>query len=467
MADEFKSQIGLIGLGTMGSALAEALARVGFDVHAVEPMAQGDVNAPENTAIEPDVATMVGALALPRRILLMVTAGDPVDSVIDQLAPLLEPGDVIIDGGNSNFVDTERRSNKLDAAGLGFLGTGISGGEEGARHGASVMAGGTTESFRAARDVLEAIAARNNGDVCCVHVGFGGAGHFVKMVHNGIEYGLMQAIGEAHLLLRQGLRLTQAECGSIFQYWQKTALQSFLIDITAEILCKVDDETGNPLIDFVDDAAEQTGTGRWMVSEAMALGVPVPGIAEAVAARSLSGSRGTRQAIDKTVPEISEDIALSVDNIRDALLATFLCCYAQGFAVLTAGAEKYGWPHREEEIARIWQGGCIIRADFLKMIEEGYQEHPDLSHLFAHDEIANLVSGATPGWRTAVTSAISAGLAIPTMASALTYLDALKTDRLWTALTQAQRDAFGAHSYRRTDREGSFHSDWMADSEKD
>lgn len=467
MADDTKSQIGLIGLGTMGGALAEALARARFEVHAVEPMAQGNIEAPAEIIVEPDYAPMVNALAPPRRVLLMVTAGDPVDSVIDRLTPLLEPGDVIIDGGNSNFIDSERRSVDLAAAGLGFVGTGISGGEEGARHGASVMAGGTTESFLVARDVLEAVAATNDGQICCAHVGFGGAGHFVKMVHNGIEYGLMQAIGEAHLLLRQGLRLTHAECGAIFRFWQKTPLRSFLTELTAEILGKLEDESGTPLIDFVDDAADQTGTGRWMVSEAMSLGVPVPAIAEAVAARSLSGGREIRQAIANSEPEIGEDIALSVDNIRDALLATFLCCYAQGFAVLSAGAKKYGWPQREEEIARIWQGGCIIRADLLQIIQDGYREHPDLLHLSGNEEIAGLINSATSGWRTAVASAIGAGLTIPTMASSLTYSDALKTDRLWTALTQAQRDAFGAHSYRRTDRDGSFHSDWTADTKRD
>ena len=460
MAETPKAQVGLVGLGTMGSALAEALARAEFDVHAVEPMAEADVSVNDGVNIEPDLATLVAALIPPRCILLMVTAGDPVDGVLEQLTPHLTKGDIVIDGGNSNFTDTERRTNLLKAAGLTFIGTGISGGEEGARNGAAVMAGGTAQGFAASRDILEALAARNDSDICCAHFGPGGAGHFVKMVHNGIEYGLMQAIGEAHFLLHHGLRLTHEECSTIFRFWNEGLLKSFLIEITADILCRADGISGDPLIDFVDDAAEQTGTGRWLVSEAMALGVPAPTIAEAVAARSLSGGRNVRQAIEKIAPELDEEIALSVDDIRDALLATVLTCYAQGFAVLSAGAEKYGWPHREAEIARIWQAGCIIRADLLTTIRQAYLEQPNLPHLFVKDDIAAFVSGATKGWRPAVAGAISAGLPVPAMASALSYADALKTDRLWTALTQAQRDHFGAHTYRRTDRDGSFHSDW-------
>lgn len=460
MAEKTKVQVGLVGLGTMGRALAVALVRAEFEVHAVEPMAGAEAIASSGVILEDDLAAMAAALTPPRRILLMVTAGDPVDRVLEQLTPHLIKSDIVIDGGNSNFMDTERRTDLLQESGLTFVGTGISGGEEGARNGAAVMVGGTDEGFAASRDILEALAARKGDDICCAHVGVGGAGHFVKMVHNGIEYGLMQAIGEAHFLLHHGLRLTHAECSTIFRFWNDGPLKSFLIEITADILCRADSISGDPLIDFVDDAAEQTGTGRWLVSEAMALGVPAPTIAEAVAARSLSGGRNVRQAIEKIVPELDEEIALSVDDIRDALLATVLTCYAQGFAVLSAGAEKYGWPHREAEIARIWQAGCIIRADLLTTIRQAYLEQPNLPHLFVKDDIAAFVSGATKGWRPAVAGAISAGLPVPAMASALSYADALKTDRLWTALTQAQRDHFGAHTYRRTDRDGSFHSDW-------
>jgi len=462
-----KAQVGLVGLGTMGGALAEALARAEFDVHAVELMAGANVSVNDSVNIEPDLTTMATALIPPRRILLMVMAGDPVDQVLEQLTPHLTKGDIVIDGGNSNFTDTERRTNLLKEAGLTFIGAGISGGEEGARNGAAVMAGGTEKGFAASRDILEALAARNDGDACCAHVGDGGAGHFVKMVHNGIEYGLMQAIGEAQFLLHHGLRLTHVECSTIFRFWNEGVLESFLVDITAEILGQADEESGNPLIDFVDDAAEQTGTGRWMVNEAMALGVPVPTIAEAVAARSLSGGRGVRQAIESIAPAISEEIALSVDDIRDALLATIITCYAQGFAVLSAGVEKYGWPHKEAEIARIWQAGCIIRADVLKSIRQAFHERSAPPHLFVSDDITALVSGATKRWRKAVSSAISVGLPVPAMASALGYVDALRTERLWTALTQAQRDHFGAHTYQRTDRDGSFHSDWSGADDTD
>jgi len=445
----------------MGSALAEAFVRAAFEVHAVEPIMSEKNFSLEGVIVEPNLMMMVKAMVKPRRILLMVTAGDPVDSVIEELVSYLDPGDIMIDGGNSNFTDTMRRAASVNKLGFMYIGAGISGGEAGARNGAAVMAGGTAKAFDKSRDVLEAVAAKHEGGLCCAHVGPDGAGHFVKMVHNGIEYGVMQAIGEAHFLLNHGLRRTHSECGAVFQSWNEGPLESFLIRVTASILDRVDEKSGDPLIDFLDDAAEQTGTGQWMVRAAMDLGVPAPTIAEAVSARSLSGGQNVRHVIENAMLQNLQDTALSVDDIRDALIATILCCYAQGFAVLAAGAEKFGWPRREAEIARVWQKGCIIRADILEIVRQAFLEQADLPHLFANSEIANIVSHATTRWRTTVSTAIAAGLSVPTLASAIGYTDALKTERLWTALTQAQRDAFGAHTYRRIDRGGQFHSDWL------
>ena len=444
----------------MGSALAEAFVRAGFEVHAVDPVVSKKIFSLKGVIVEPNLLMMVKAMVTPRRILLMVTAGDPVDRAIEELVPYLDAGDIIIDGGNSKFTDTIRRATRAKNLGLMYVGIGISGGEAGARNGAAVMAGGTAEAFDKSRDVLETVAAKHEGGLCCAHVGSDGAGHFVKMVHNGIEYGIMQAIGEAHFLLNHGLRQTHAECAAVFRSWNKGLLESFLICVTASILDRMDEKSGDPLIDFLDDAAEQTGTGQWMVGTAMELGVPVPTIAEAVSARSLSGGRDVRRVIQNSTPQNFKDITLSADDIRDALIATILCCYAQGFAVLAAGAGKYGWPRKEAEIARIWQKGCIIRADVLDTVRQAFLHRADLPHLFANRAIASIVGQKTNSWRATVSNAIAAGLTVPTLASAISYADALKTKRLWTALTQAQRDAFGAHGYRRIDRDGTFHSDW-------
>ena len=460
MAKNRNKQVGLVGLGTMGSALAEAFVREGYEVYAVDPALNQKQFALKDVMVKPNLLKMVKAMATPRRLLLMVTSGDPVDSAIEELVPLLDTGDVIIDGGNSNFTDTMRRATRVKKLGLMYVGTGISGGEAGARYGAAVMAGGTAEAFNKSRDVLETVAAKHGGGLCCAHVGSDGAGHFVKMVHNGIEYGIMQAIGEAHFILHHGLRLTHAECATVFRSWNKGQLESFLISVTATILDRIDKKSRDPLIDFLDDAAEQNGTGQWMVGTAMELGVPVPTIAEAVSARSLSGDDDVRRVIQNGTLRHLKEITFSIDGIRDALITTILCCYAQGFAVLAAGATEYGWPRKEAEIARIWQKGCIIRADILETVRQAFMQRDDLPHLFANKSIASIVDHKTKNWRSTVSTAIAAGIPVPTLASAISYAEALKTKRLWTALTQAQRDAFGAHGYRRIDRDGTFHSDW-------
>ena len=456
-------QVGLIGLGTMGRGLAEALARAGLSVHAFEPLAGDDVSVPEGVSVGKDLGTMITALAPPRRVLLMVTAGDPVDAVIDQLIPLLDAGDIIIDGGNSHFRDTERRGSGLANAGIRYLGVGISGGEKGAREGASVMAGGSADAFAEARDVLEALAARIGDDLCCAHTGPGGAGHFVKMVHNGIEYAVMQAIAEAWFLLRGLAGLDHAAIAAQFRQWNEGAYESYLFQITATVLETKDVETGTPLLDIIHDAADQTGTGRWLVAEAMDLGVPAPTIAEAVAARSLSGAADARAGlVTKRGPPVDmEDDGLA-DAIGDSLLGTILCAYAQGFSVIRAASARYEWHVDCAAVARIWRKGCIIQSGLLEPIASALGSDPDLALLLQDATVKPMLDEAEEGWRDIVAAAVLSGLPVPAMASALGYLDALRSERLWTALTQAQRDLFGAHTYRRTDREGRFHTDWPA-----
>jgi 6-phosphogluconate dehydrogenase len=454
-------QAGLIGLGTMGRGLAQALARAGLDVHAFEPLATNGVDVPGGVALDSDLASMIAQLRPPRRVLLMVTAGDPVDSMIAQLTPLLDPGDIVIDGGNSHFQDTERRFQGLASNGLRYLGVGISGGEKGAREGASVMAGGTAEAFAEARDILEALAARDGDTFCCARLGTGGAGHFVKMVHNGIEYAVMQAIAEAWSLLRGLAGLDDAASAAQFRNWNTGVQGSYLFGITATVLDTLDDETGRPILDIIHDAADQTGTGRWLVTEAMDLGVSVPTIAEAVAARSLSGATAARDALatERGHPIDMEDEGL-VDAIGEALFGAILCAYAQGFSVIRAAAARYGWPVDCADVARIWRKGCIIQSALLKPLAAAYQRDPDLATLLADEPTSKMIADCEEGWRDVVAGAVLAGLPVPAMASALGYLDSLRSERLWTALTQAQRDLFGAHTYRRTDKDGRFHTDW-------
>lgn len=454
-------QVGLVGLGTMGRGLAQALTRAGLIVHGFEPVAGDGVEALDGVSIEPDLAAIISQLVPPRRILLMVTAGDPVDAMIDKLATHLSPGDMVIDGGNSHFRDTERRAASLADSGIRYLGVGISGGERGAREGASVMAGGAGDAFADARDILEALAAGDGVALCCAHMGPGGAGHFVKMVHNGIEYAVMQAIGESWSLMRGLAGLDNSDIADQFRQWNDGAHAAYLYRITATVLDTPDPETGEPLLDLIHDAADQTGTGRWLVTEAMELGVPVPTIAEAVAARSLSGAADARAALteERDSPVDMEDEGL-VDAIGDALLGTILCAYAQGFATIRAASARYEWDVDCANVARIWRKGCIIQTALLEPIAEAFGCDPNLPILLSDDGLKRMIEAAEEGWRDTVAGAILAGLPVPAMASALGYLDALRSERLWTALTQGQRDLFGAHTYRRTDRDGRFHTDW-------
>ncbi|MEV4316492.1 NADP-dependent phosphogluconate dehydrogenase [Actinocrispum sp. NPDC049592] len=463
------ARIAVTGLATMGSNLARNLARHGYKV-AVHNRSYAKTKAlVEQHGHEGDfvpaetAADLVASLAKPRQVIIMVKAGAPTDAVIDELADLMEPGDMIIDGGNAHFADTRRREAALRDRGLHFVGAGISGGEEGALNGPSIMPGGSPESYKHLGPVLESIAAQVDGQACCVHVGPDGAGHFVKMVHNGIEYADMQLIAESYDLLRRAGGLSPAEIGDVFRTWNSGDLESYLVEITAEVLGHVDAATGKPFVDIVQDRAEQKGTGRWTVQEALELGIPVTGIAEAVFARSLSSRVEQREALEST-----SDVSVSVpdtlvDDVRAALYASKVVAYAQGFDQIQAASEQYDWDIDRGAMATIWRGGCIIRAVFLNRIREAYEKNPDLPSLLVDDYFKAAVDNAVDAWRRVVVTAVQANVPVPGFSSALAYYDALRSNRLPAALIQGLRDFFGAHTYRRTDREGTFHTLWGAD----
>ncbi|WP_249800617.1 NADP-dependent phosphogluconate dehydrogenase [Kitasatospora humi] len=468
------ADIGVIGLAVMGRNLARNFARHGHRVALynrtptrtralVEEFGQEGDFVPAETPQD-----LVAGLARPRRLVIMVKAGAPTDAVIDEFVPLLEPGDIVVDGGNAHFQDTRRREAALRERGLHFVGAGISGGEEGALNGPSIMPGGTAEAYQSLGPLLESIAAQVDGRPCCTHVGPDGAGHFVKMVHNGIEYADMQLIAEAYDLLRHGAGCQPAEIAKIFQGWNSGRLESYLIEITAEVLSHTDAETGRPFVDIVQDRAEQKGTGRWTVQTALDLGVPVNGIAEAVFARSLSGSAALREAA-RDLPGPTEtwlDSAASdrfAEDVEHALYASKIVAYAQGFHEIQAGSAEYGWSINLGDMAAIWRGGCIIRARFLNRITAAYQADPQLPTLLADEYFTKALGEAQSAWRRVVTTAAQLGIPTPGFATALAYYDSLRATRLPAALIQAQRDFFGAHTYQRVDREGTFHTLWAGD----
>ncbi|HET9008295.1 MAG TPA: NADP-dependent phosphogluconate dehydrogenase, partial [Actinomycetes bacterium] len=410
-------------------------------------------------------------LARPRRILVMVKAGPAVDAVLEELAGHLDEGDLLIDGGNSYFEDTVRREQAMASRGLRFLGTGVSGGEEGALNGPSIMPGGSAEAYGLVEQLLTTIAAQVDGTPCCRLVGPGGAGHYVKMVHNGIEYADMQLIAEAYDLLGQGAGMGAAELAEVFARWNQGDLDSFLIETTAEVLRKVDAATGRPLVDVILDEAEQKGTGRWTVQSALELGVPVTGITEAVFARVLSSQKEQRTAAAKFLPGPSGRVEAArtgafVDDVRDALYASKVVAYAQGFEQIQAAADAYGWDVELGGLATIWRGGCIIRARFLDRIREAYAADPDLRNLLFAGYFRDAVADAQDAWRRVVATAVELGVATPAFASSLAYYDGFRRERGPANLLQAQRDFFGAHTYRRTDRPGSFHTRWSEDGQE-
>jgi 6-phosphogluconate dehydrogenase len=464
------AQIGVTGLAVMGRNLARNLARHGHTV-ALHNRSQARTDSlvadhgGDGTFVPTtSMAEFVDALERPRRAIIMVKAGAGTDAVIDELAALMEPGDVIVDAGNAHFADTRRREAALRERGLHFVGTGVSGGEEGALNGPSIMPGGSTEAYRSLGPLLESIAAVVDGVPCCAHAGPDGAGHFVKMVHNGIEYADMQLIGEAYDLLRSALGLTPAQVADVFGEWNTGDLESYLVEITSEVLGQVDGETGRPLVDVIADAAEQKGTGRWTVQMALDLGVPVSGIAEAVFARSLSGHTGQRQAAQALAgPGTSwqvDDAGTFVEDVRRALYASKIVAYAQGFDLIRAGSDEYGWDIDLGTMATIWRGGCIIRARFLDRIREAYDGSPDLPSLLLDGAFRTAVEDGQASWRRVVAGAVTHGVPAPGFSSALSYYDALRRDRLPAALIQGLRDFFGAHTYARVDTPGTFHTLW-------
>ncbi|WP_369231134.1 NADP-dependent phosphogluconate dehydrogenase [Streptomyces sp. R21] len=469
------AQIGVTGLAVMGRNLARNFARNGYAVAvhnrtAAKTHALVEEFGGEGTFVAAETAKeFVAALERPRRLVIMVKAGEPTDAVIQEFAPLLEPGDMIIDGGNAHFADTRRRERSLREQGIHFVGTGVSGGEEGALLGPSIMPGGSPESYESLGPMLEKISAKAaDGAPCVTHVGPDGAGHFVKMVHNGIEYADMQLIGEAYQLLRDVAGYSPAQIADIFRTWNTGRLDSYLIEITAEVLSHVDAATGKPFVDVVQDRAEQKGTGRWTVQIALDLGVPVSGIAEAVFARSLSGHAALREASSglagpKASPLGESEAAAFADRVEQALYASKIVSYTQGFHEITAGSDEYEWNIDLGSVASIWRGGCIIRAAFLDRIRAAYDARPDLPSLLSDDTFAQEIAAAQDDWREVLVAATRQGVPTPGFSAALAYYDALRAERLPAALTQGQRDFFGAHTYRRTDREGSFHTLWGGD----
>ncbi len=410
---------------------------------------------------------MLSATLLPRRIMLMVKAGAPVDQTITALMPLLDPGDILIDGGNSHFEDTERRARQVEGQGMRYIGTGVSGGEEGALKGPSMMPGGSRDAWDAVRPVFEAVAARaEDGKPCCAWIGSGGAGHFVKMVHNGIEYGDMQLIAESYHLMRAMAGLSGEDTRKVFARWNEGPLQSYLIEITARILaCREAD--GTLLVDRILDSAGQKGTGRWTVSAALDLGVPLTLIGESVFARFLSAAKDERvrtaAQLKGPATAFAGDRKALVDDLEQALLASKIVSYAQGFALMRAAAREYGWQLNNSAIARIWRAGCIIRSVFLDTIAEACRDTPDLENLLLAPYFQDTLHAAQAGWRRVVATAVQQGVAVPALAGALTYYDGLRSAWLPANLLQAQRDFFGAHTYERVDRpRGEFyHTEWL------
>jgi 6-phosphogluconate dehydrogenase len=469
-----KAQIGVTGLAVMGRNLARNLARNGFTVavHNRTSSRTHDLIARHGGdgafAASDSVEDFVASLERPRAVIIMVKAGEATDAVIEELVPQLEEGDIVIDCGNAHYADTRRREQSLKAKGIHFVGTGVSGGEEGALNGPSIMPGGSSASYQKLGPIFEKIAAQVDGIPCCVHVGPDGAGHFVKMVHNGIEYADMQLIAEAYDLLRTGLGASPGEIADIFRSWNEGDLESFLIEITADVLAHTDAETGRPFVDVVLDQAEQKGTGRWTVQSALDLGIPITGIAEATFARALSGHAEQRAAARRAFADDSSDWQIEdretfIDDVRKALYASKVVAYAQGFDHIEAGSVEFGWNVDRGAMATIWRGGCIIRARFLDRIREAYDENPALESLLVAPYFAAAVSDGVPSWRRVVSDAARAGVPTPAFSSSLAYYDGLRRERLPAALIQGLRDNFGAHTYRRVDKDGTFHTEWSAD----
>jgi 6-phosphogluconate dehydrogenase len=464
-----KANFGFMGLGVMGHMLSLNMERNGFrvagyDVDSAKVQAFGTNYPGKNLVASATLDDFLAALERPRRIMMMVPAGKVVDAAISSIKDSLEPGDLLIDGGNSFFMDTERRSKELEAKGIIYIGTGVSGGEQGALWGPSIMPGGQLEAWELVKPIFEAISAKVQGEPCVAYMGPRGAGHYVKMVHNGIEYGDMQLIAEAYDLLHRGLGLSNAELHEIFADWNRGELESYLIEITADIFTKTDSETGQAVVDLILDEAQQKGTGKWTSQNSLDLGAPTPTINGAVESRIISAYKEERVAAAGVLKGPEAKITADRDEVirwvREALYAAKICSYAQGFGLMRLASKEYDYNLNYSEIARIWRGGCIIRARFLNDIREAYMRNPDLSNLMIDPEFARAMNARQAALRKVVALAAENGIPALAFSSALAYYDAYRSARLPANLTQAQRDYFGAHTYRRVDREGVFHTEW-------
>ncbi|PSA99760.1 NADP-dependent phosphogluconate dehydrogenase [Bacillus halotolerans] len=466
-----KQQIGVIGLAVMGKNLALNIESRGFSVSVynrssskTEEFLQ-EANG-KNVVGTYSIEEFVQSLETPRKILLMVKAGTATDATIQSLLPHLEKDDILIDGGNTYYKDTQRRNKDLAESGIHFIGTGVSGGEEGALKGPSIMPGGQKEAHELVKPILEAISAKVDGEACTTYIGPDGAGHYVKMVHNGIEYGDMQLISESYFILKQVLGLSADELHEVFAEWNKGELDSYLIEITADIFTKKDEETGKPLVDVILDKAGQKGTGKWTSQSALDLGVPLPIITESVFARFISAMKDERVKASgllsgpevKPVTENKEEL---IEAVRKALFMSKICSYAQGFAQMKAASEEYNWDLNYGEIAMIFRGGCIIRAAFLQKIKEAYDRDPELDNLLLDSHFKNIAESYQGALRQVISLAVAQGVPVPSFSSALAYYDSYRTAVLPANLIQAQRDYFGAHTYERTDKDGVFHTEWM------
>jgi len=469
--DMAKQQIGVVGLAVMGKNLALNIESRGFTVSVYNRSSEKTEEflkeaEGKNVVGTYSIEEFVQSLEKPRKILLMVKAGTPTDATIQSLLPHLEKGDILIDGGNTYYKDTQRRNRELAESGIHFIGTGVSGGEEGALKGPSIMPGGQKEAHELVKPILEAISAKVDGEPCTTYIGPDGAGHYVKMVHNGIEYGDMQLISESYFILKHIVGLSSDELHEVFSEWNKGELDSYLIEITADIFTKKDEENGKPLVDVILDKAGQKGTGKWTSQSALDLGVPLPIITESVFARFISSMKEERVKASKllTGPEAkpaAENKEELIEAVRKALFMSKICSYAQGFAQMKAASEEYGWDLKYGDIAMIFRGGCIIRAAFLQKIKEAYDRDPGLDNLLLDPYFKNIVEGYQGALRKTISLAVEQGIPVPCFSSALAYFDSYRTATLPANLIQAQRDYFGAHTYERTDKEGIFHTEWM------
>ncbi|WP_449540187.1 NADP-dependent phosphogluconate dehydrogenase [Ferdinandcohnia sp. Marseille-Q9671] len=467
-----KQQIGVVGLAVMGKNLALNIESRGYSVAVFNRSYEKTEEFLQNEALNKNfvgaktIEEFVNSLEKPRKILLMVKAGPATDATIDSLKPFLEEGDILIDGGNTFFQDTIRRNKELESTGIHFIGTGVSGGEEGALKGPSIMPGGQKEAYELVEPILTAISAKVEGDACCTYIGPNGAGHYVKMVHNGIEYGDMQLICEAYFILKNVLGLSTDELHEVFAEWNKGELDSYLIEITADIFTKKDDETGKPLVDVILDTAGQKGTGKWTSQNALDLGVPLPIITESVFARFISAMKDERVKASQVLSGPSSegfdgDKQELIEAVRKGLYLSKIISYAQGFAQMRAASEEYDWNLSYGDIAMIFRGGCIIRAQFLQKIKDAYDRDSGLANLLLDPYFKEIAEGYQASLRKVISVAVEKGIPVPCFSSAIAYYDSYRTETLPANLLQAQRDYFGAHTYQRVDKEGTFHTNWM------